>query len=141
MCSIFVTNLATFNISLNNYDFKIHSSKVAVGKLVSDGSRCDPDDKHCQIFRIADWHLHPDYKNCQPWELSTVGNSCYQYDFLLIKIQTKNHKGIQFSPLVQPISLANRELRPTKTVVMNGEMNKYFVDQVMVLDLIVHIFQ
>ena len=135
MCSIFVTNLATFNISLNNYDFKIHSSKVAVGKLVSDGSRCDPDDKHCQIFRIADWHLHPDYKNCQ------LGNSCYQYDFLLIKIQTKNHKGIQFSPSVQPISLANRELRPTKTVVMNGEMNKYFVDQVMVLDLIVHIFQ
>ena len=133
MCSNFVTDLATLHISLNS--FKIHSSKVAVGKLVSDGSRCEPDEKHCQIFRIADWHLHPDYKNCQ------LGNSCYQYDFLLIKIQTKNHKGIQFSPSVQPISLANRELRPTKTVVMNGEMNKYFVDQVMVLDLIVHIFQ
>ena len=80
-----------------------------VGKLVADESRCDSDEKHCQVFRIADWHLHPNYKNCQ------LGNSCYQYDFLLIKIRSKSGVGIQFSPSVQPIPLAHRELRPSKT--------------------------
>ena len=90
---------------------EINSTKVTVGKLDSGGSRCEADEKQCQTFRIAEWYRHPNFKNCK------FGNNCLQYDFLLIRIQKKNDKGIHFSPLVQPIKLAHRELRPSKTLV------------------------
>ena len=94
---------------VDNSNDELNSPKVTVGKLDSDRPRCDVNEKHCQTFRVAEWHRHPNYKNCQ------FGNSCLQYDFLLIKIQKKNDQGIQFSPRVQPIRLAHRELRPSKT--------------------------
>ena len=89
----------------------MNSTEVAIGKLDSIEPRCDTDDKHCQTFRVAEWHRHPNYKNCH------FEKSCLQFDFLLIRIQKKNDKGIQFSSRVHSIPLAHRELRPTKNSV------------------------